>query len=98
MEHPEPKPKLLWVSGNSSKLKTLFIPPLDFPSFYHYEMALASLETYYSFPNINTSHNRIKISVDEGKNVVEWLYTGWLLRNQSYQHRISAFHYAENWR
>ena len=31
------------------------------------KMALTSLETYYSFPNINTSNNHVKISFDEGK-------------------------------
>ena len=68
VEHAEPKPKsLICVSGNSSKLKTSFIPPLDFSPSYRYEMALTSLETYYSFPNINTSNNHVKISFDEGK-------------------------------
>ena len=68
VEHAEPKPKsLICVSGNSSKLKTSFIPPLEFPPSYRYEMALISLETYYSFPNINTLNNHVKISVDEGK-------------------------------
>ena len=68
VEHDEPKPKsLICVSGNSSKLKTSFIPPLDIPPSYRYEMALTSLETYYSFPNINTSNNHVKISFDEGK-------------------------------
>ena len=67
-EHAEPKPKsLICVSGNSSKLKTSFIPPLEFPPSYRYEIALTSLETYYSFPNINTSNNHVKISFDEGK-------------------------------
>ena len=72
VEYAEPKPKsLICVSGNSSKLKTSFIPPLEFPSSNRYEMALTSLETYYSFPNINTSNNHIKISFDEGKT---WLH------------------------
>ena len=64
----EPKPKsLICVSGNSSKLKTSFIPPLEFSSSYQYEMALISLETYYSFPNIDKSNNHVKLSFDEGK-------------------------------
>ena len=68
VEHAEPKPKsLICVSGNSSKLKILSIPPLEFPSSYRYEMALKSLETYYSFPNIDTSNNHVKISLDEEK-------------------------------
>ena len=68
VDQAEPKPKsLICVSGNSSKLKTSFIPPLEFPSSYRYEMALTSLETYYSFPNIDKSNNHVKISFDEGK-------------------------------
>ena len=68
VEHGEEKPKsLICVSGNSSKLKTSLIPPLEFPSTYRYEMALTSLETYYSFPNIDKSNNHVKISLDEGK-------------------------------
>ena len=72
MEHAEPKPKsLICVSGNSSKLKTSFIPPFEFPSSYRYEMVLTSLETYYFFPNINTSNNHVKISFDEGKTCLD---------------------------
>ena len=67
-EHAEPKPKsMICVSGNSSKLKTSFIPPLDFPRSYRYEMALTNLKPYHSFPNSNTSNNHVKISFDEGK-------------------------------
>ena len=66
--YAEPKSKsLICVSGNTSKLKTSFIPPLEFPSAHRYEIALTSLETYYSFPNINTSNNHVKISFDGGQ-------------------------------
>ena len=51
-------------------MKTSFIPPLEFPSSYRYELALTSLETYYSFPNIDASNNHIKISFDDG---ASWL-------------------------
>ena len=68
VDHAEPKPKsLICVSGNTSKLKTSFIPPLEFPSSPRYEMALTSLETYYSFPNIEKSNNHVKMSFDEGQ-------------------------------
>ena len=71
VEYAEPKPKsLICVSGKTSRLKTSFIPPLEFPSANRYEIALTSLETYYSFPNINTSNNHIKISFDDG---TSWL-------------------------
>lgn len=71
VEYAEPKPKaLICVSGNTSRVKTSFIPPLEFPSAHRYEIALTSLETYYSFPNIDASNNHIKISFDGGKS---WL-------------------------
>ncbi len=35
-----------------------------------YEIALLRLEMFYSFPNINSSNNSIRISIDSGKN---WL-------------------------
>ena len=54
VEYTEPKPKsFIGVSGNKSRLKTSFIPPLEFPSSSRYEMDLTSLETYNSFPNID---------------------------------------------
>ena len=66
--YAEPKPKaLICVSGNTSRVKTSFTPPLEFSSSHRYEIALTSLETYYSFPNINTSNNHVKISFDVGK-------------------------------
>ena len=72
VEHAAPKPKsLICVSGNTSKVKTSFVPPLEFPNSYRYEIALTSLETYYSFPNINTSNNHVKISFDEGTSWLE---------------------------
>ena len=71
VEHAEPKPKsLICVSGNTPILKTSFVPPLVFPLNIRYEIALTSLETYYSFPNISKSNNHVKISFDEGKS---WL-------------------------
>lgn len=72
VQYAEPKPKsLICVSGNTSKVKTSFIPSLEFPPTPHgFEMALTSLETYYSFSNINASNNHVKISFDDGKS---WL-------------------------
>ena len=68
VEYAEPKPKsFICVSGNKSRLKTLFIPPLEYPSSSPYEMALTSMETYYSFPNIDASNNHLKVSLDDGK-------------------------------
>ena len=69
VEYAEPKPKsLICVSGYTSRLQTSFVPPLEFPR--RCEMALTSLETYYSFPNITTLNNHIRVSIDNG---VSWL-------------------------
>ena len=71
VEYILPKPKsLLCVSGSTSRIKTSFIPPLEFPSSTPYEIALTSLETYYSFPNVDATKNHVEISFDEGKS---WL-------------------------
>ena len=49
------------LSGNDSRLSTSFIPALEFEDACSYEIALASLETYYSFPNIDEGNNRILV-------------------------------------
>ena len=68
VKYAEPKPKsFIYASGNKSRLKTSFVPPLEFPPSSRYEMALTSLEKYYSFPNIDASNNRHKVSLDDGK-------------------------------
>ena len=69
VEHAEPKPSYnIIVTGNTSRLKTVFNPPLVFAgrSSCRYEMALIKLETYYSFPNIKATNNCMKISIDKG--------------------------------
>ena len=66
VEYAESKPKsFICVSGNKSRLKTSFIPSLEFPPSSRYEMALTSLETYYSFPKIDASNNLLKVSLDD---------------------------------
>ena len=66
--YAEPKPKFfICVSWIKLRLKTSFIPPLEFAPSSRYEMALTSLETYYSFPNIDASNNHLKVSHDDGK-------------------------------
>ena len=68
MMYAEPKPKsFICVSGNKSRLRTSFVPPLEFPPSSRYEMALTSLETYYSFPIIDASNNHLKVSLGDGK-------------------------------
>ena len=68
VEYAEPKPKsFICVSWNKSRLKISFVPPLEFPPSSRYEIALTSLEPYYSFPNIDASNNHLKMSLDDGK-------------------------------
>ena len=57
------------ISDNTSSIRTTFSPPLIFPQDCHYEMAVCSLETYYSFPNIDDSNNTLKVSLNKG---VKW--------------------------
>ena len=68
VEHAESKPTYsVIVSGDKSRLSTTFNPPLRLPTSRHYEMALSSLETYYSFPNIDVRNNTVKVSKDKGQ-------------------------------
>ena len=66
VEHAEAKPSYnIIVTGNTSRLQTVFNPPLVFaggPSC-HYEMTLIKLETYYSFPNIKATNNCMTIPI-----------------------------------
>jgi len=50
------------VSDNSTKIKTTFYPPLELDKTRKYEMALVNLETYCSFPNIDSSNNVLRYS------------------------------------
>ena len=62
----------LIVSGSNSRLYTRYNPPLEFQSLNtSYELALCRLETYYSFPNIDSSNNSLCVSIDNGKT---WLH------------------------
>lgn len=56
------------ISADKRNIRTQFEPPLVFSTeACNYEMALTRLETYYSFPNINTTNNQLKISFDDKK-------------------------------
>ena len=68
VKHIEPKPSwYVTVSGKDAEIVTNFSPPLIFPNNCNYEIACCSVETFYSFPNIDQSNNSFKISVDGGK-------------------------------
>lgn len=47
----------IYISGNESKIVTVFDQPIKLDPKAQYELALLNLETYYSFPNIDTTNN-----------------------------------------
>ena len=49
-------------SGKNSQVSTDFAPSLELDG--PYEIALQSLESYYSFPNIDEKNNKIRVSLD----------------------------------
>ena len=55
------------VSGCSASIQTVFTPPLYLKNGRDYEPAMANLETYYSFANIQTDNNSLKWSGDGSK-------------------------------
>ena len=60
--------KYLIVTGRGSKLRTNFNPPMEFESTSTgYEIALLRIEKYFSFPNIDSSNNCLRISIDRGQ-------------------------------
>ena len=54
------------VSDNKTKFKTRFNPPIQLDKKKRYEIALVNLETYYSFPNIDSTNNYFRYSPDGG--------------------------------
>ena len=50
------------LTGIGSRLDATFIPPLEAGC--KYEIALVSLETYYSFPNIDEFNNKLKVFIN----------------------------------
>lgn len=64
----EQKPSFyIVVSGKSTQIKTKFRPLIELDSNKKYEMALVSLETYYSFPNIDFSNNNFRYTSNNGE-------------------------------
>ena len=53
------------LTGTGSRLQTTFSPALDFHAGCKYEIALCSIETYYSFPNIDESNNVLKVLINK---------------------------------
>lgn len=53
------------LSGNSTRFTTNFDSPLVLANS-NYEVALVNLETWYLFPNIDTTNNVLRYSNDNG--------------------------------
>ena len=56
----------LLVSGNTSTINTTYNPPIVLDLKQKYEIALTSLDTYYSFPNIDNSNDTFKYQKEDG--------------------------------
>ena len=50
------------LTGVGSRLEAHFTPPIEFKC--RHELALASLETYRSFPSIDSSNNEILVLIN----------------------------------
>lgn len=63
----EPKKSFyILVSDKSTRIRTKFNPLLQLDKNKQHEMALVNLETYYSFPNIDSTNNNFRYSPDNG--------------------------------
>src|SRR6218665_3975960 len=63
----EPKESFsILLSKRSSKIRTKFNPLIQLDKNKKYEMALVKLETYNSFPNIDSTNNNCRYSPDNG--------------------------------
>lgn len=54
------------LSEKNSRIRTKFNPLIQLDQNKKYVMALLNLETYYSFPNIDSSNNNFRYSPDNG--------------------------------
>jgi hypothetical protein len=54
------------ISDKSTRIKTKFNPLIQLDKTKSYEIALVNLETYYSFPNIDSTNNNFRYSPDNG--------------------------------
>jgi len=68
VKNTEPKaPFYILVSDRSTRIRTRFNPLIQLDKTKKYEMALVNLETYYSFPNIDSANNNFRYSPDNGE-------------------------------
>jgi len=63
----EPKESFcILLSERSTRIRTKFNPLIELNKDKKYEMAVVNLETYHSFPNIDSTNNNFKYSPDFG--------------------------------
>jgi hypothetical protein len=55
------------LNERSTRIRTKFNPLIELNKDKKYEMALVNLETYHSFPNIDSTNNNFKYSADNGQ-------------------------------
>ena len=60
---------ILTVSGVGSDITTIYQQPIKLDPTRQYEVALTNLETYYSFPNIDSTNNKLNY---RAKNSDDW--------------------------
>ena len=58
-------------SSDKTSFETTFNPKIVLKENREYEIALVNLETYYSFPNIDTTNNNFKYSYDNGSTWID---------------------------
>jgi hypothetical protein len=57
----------LILSSNETRFTIEYSPSIELKKGRKYELALINLETYYTFPNIDSSNNIFRYSMDRGK-------------------------------
>lgn len=65
-DNTRPKSSLiLTVTGSGSSIVTIYEQPIKLNHKRNYKLALLNLETYYSFPNIDTTNNKLNFRKDD---------------------------------
>jgi len=71
-KNTEPKTSFfILMRDRSTHIKTRFHPLIQLDETKKYEMALVNLETFFSFPNIDSSNNNLRYSPDNGATWVD---------------------------
>ena len=55
------------LNERSTRIRMTFNPLIELDKDKHYEMAVVNLETYHSFPNIDSTNNNFRYSPDNGQ-------------------------------